>query len=136
MRTRRGRIVHVRALQAMMLAMSGLIVVSGCSSGERAQREREIAALRSQVEEIRKGLDANTKEMSRLSGEMKALDAQSAFVIGEVKASAEDRARVKASIEENSKAVRSLQSTVEGLSKPPAAPLASPKPTPEGFAPD
>ncbi len=104
-----------------MLGVPVLIALSACSNGERAQRDRELAALRSQVEEIRKGLDANTKEVSRLSGEMKALDAQSAFVIGEVKASAEDRAKVKSAIEDNRKALQALQSAVDGLSKPAAA---------------
>jgi tol-pal system protein YbgF len=108
----------------MVLGMNVVIAVSACSSGERAQRDREIAALRTQVDDIRKGLDANNKELSRLSGEMKALDAQSAFVIGEVKASAEERARVNASIEDNSKALRSLQSAVNELSKPTATPQA------------
>jgi tol-pal system protein YbgF len=138
MRTWRERDVCARALRAMVLAMNVLLAVSACSNGERAQRDREIAALRSQVEDIRKGLDANKKELSRLSGEMKALDAQSAFVIGEVKASAEERARVKASLEDNSKALQALQSAVGELSKPsttppaPAAPAAvAPDATPE-----
>ena len=117
----------------MLLAMSAAIAPAACSNGDRAQRDREIAMLRGQVEDIRKGLDANNKELARLSGEMKALDAQSAFVVGEVKASAEDRTRVKASIEDNTKALRALQSAVDALSKSSGAP------SPSGqlaFAPD
>jgi hypothetical protein len=123
----------VRALSVMLLGMSAAIAATACSNGERAQRDREIATLRSQVEDIRKGLDANNKELARLSGEMKALDAQSAFVVGEVKASAEDRTRVKASIEDNTKALRALQSAVDGLSKPTASPSTS---APLAFAAD
>ena len=133
MRARRGRQVCVRALSTMLLAISAAIAVAACSNGERAQRDREIATLRSQVEEIRKGLDANNKELARLSGEMKALDAQSAFVLGEVKASAEDRTKVKASIEDNTKALRALQSAVDGLSKQSGTPSASAQ---LAFAPD
>jgi len=123
----------VRALSVMLLGMGVAVAASACSNGERAQRDREIATLRGQVEDIRKGLDANNKDLARLSGEMKALDAQSAFVLGEVKASAEDRARVKASIEDNTKALRALQSTVDGLGKPTTTPSASAQ---LAFAPD
>lgn len=131
MRTPRERMSRVRPLQAIVLGVNIAIAASGCSSGERAERDREIAALRSQVVDIRKGLDANSKELSRLSGEMKALDAQSAFVIGEVKTSAEERARVSAAIEDTGKTLRALQSAVDGLSKPTAAPTG-----PATWAPD
>jgi tol-pal system protein YbgF len=109
----------------MLLGVIAAFTVTACSNGDRAQRDREIATLRGQVEEIRKGLDANNKEVGRLSGEMKALDAQSAFVVGEVKASAEDRTKVKASIEDNTKALRALQSAVDGLSKSAGSPPTS-----------
>ena len=133
MRARRRRQVCARALSVMLLAMSAAIAPAACSNGDRAQRDRELAMLRGQVEDIRKGLDANNKELARLSGEMKALDAQSAFVVGEVKASAEDRTRVKASIEDNTKALRALQSTVDALGKSSGGPSPSAQ---LAFAPD
>src|SRR5262245_22293777 len=134
MTTWRGRHHHARALRALMVGLSALVAASACSSGERAQRDRDMAALRSQIEEIRRGLDANTKDVSRLSGEMKALDAQTAFVIGEVKASAEERAKVKGSIEDTSKAIQALQSAVDGLQK--SAATAGPSAVAVSFAPD
>jgi tol-pal system protein YbgF len=109
----------------MLLGVSAAIAVTACSNGERAQRDREIATLRGQVEDIRKGLDANNSELARLSGEMKALDAQSTFVVGEVKASAEDRTKVKASIDDNTKTLRALQSAVDALGKSAGAPSTS-----------
>jgi tol-pal system protein YbgF len=124
----------LRALRATTCAVAVAATVGGCASGERAERERQIAALRGQFEEIRKSQEANTRELARLSGEMKALDAQSTFVISEVKASSEERARVKAAIEESNKTLRELQSTVEGLrtaTAPPASPPAAPTPAPE-----
>ena len=101
--------------------------MTGCASSERAAQQREIAALRSQVEEIRKGQETQAREMARLAGEMKALDAQSTFVISEVKASSEERARVQAAIAESGTALRELQTQVGALSKAvvPAAPLAA-----------
>ncbi len=142
MRRRRDSTLFPRALRAPVLVICVVSAVSGCTSGERAQREREITMLRSQLDELRKGQEANTRELARLSGEMKALDAQSTFVISEVKATGEERARAKAAIDENNKALRELQSTVEGLTKaaPPApaapsaatpAPSSTPEATPE-----
>lgn len=109
-----------------MLAIGIGAALTGCASGERAERERAIAALRNQLDEIRKGQEAQARDLARLSGEMKALDAQSAFVISEVKASSEERARVKAAIEESNATLRALQGTVDALSKAPPAPPASP----------
>ncbi len=121
-----------------MLAIGIGTALTGCASGERAEREREIAALRSQLEEIRKGQEAHGRELARLSGEMKALDAQSTFVISEVKASSEERARVKAAIEESNTTLRALQSTVDGVSKALSAPAPPPAaaPAPSSAAPD
>lgn len=122
-------------LRAIVTVVGVVAAVSGCASGERV--EREIGTLRSQVEELRKGQDANAKELARLSGEMKAVDAQSAFLAGEVKAAGEERARSKAALEESDKALRELRSAVEELSKagtpPPASPPAA---TPRSSTPD
>jgi len=120
-----------RALRAAGCAVIVAAVTASCTSGDRAEREREIATLRSQLEEIKKGQDAHTRELARLSGEMKALDAQSTFAIGEVKASSEDRARVKATLDENGRTLRELQDAVDGLRK-----AATPAPaTPPAAAP-
>lgn len=139
MRERRDRSAVSRALRVSVLALGVVTAMSGCASGERAQRDREIATLRSQLEELRKAQDANTKDLARLAGEMKALDAQSSFLVGEAKASAEDRTRVKAGLEDTNKTLRELQSTVEGLSKAPSpapTPPAAVTPGPRSLAPD
>jgi tol-pal system protein YbgF len=143
MMRRRRPVVVTCALRATALAILVSAAMTGCASGERAAREREIAALRSEIEAIRKGQEANTKGLGHLAGEMKALDAQSTFVISEVKASSEERARVRAAIEESNKTLQALQSTVDGLSKavssppasPPAAAPAAPPSSPPAAAP-
>jgi tol-pal system protein YbgF len=124
------------ALRASVLAVSVVAATSGCASGERAEREREVAAVRSQLDELRKGQEANAKELARLSGEMKALDAQSAFLVGEVKAASEERARVKAALEESDKAVRELRSSLQELSKVTPPPASPPAPAPQSSTPD
>jgi tol-pal system protein YbgF len=126
MRRRRHGGSVARALRATTFGVAVVAMVSGCASSERAERQREIAALRSQFDEIRRGQEANAKELARLSGEMKALDAQSTFVISEVKASSEERARTKAAIEESDKTLREVQSAVDGLRQAAVAPPASP----------
>jgi len=121
-----------RGLRATAFVASVVAAVSGCASGERAQ---EIATLRSQVEELRKSQEASARELARLAGEMKALDAQSAFLIGEAKAAGEERARVKAALDESDKTLRELRSAVEELSKAAIPPPAA-APTPRSSAPD
>jgi tol-pal system protein YbgF len=137
---RRGRRRSLgRALHATAFTIAIVTAATACMSSERAEREREIATLRSQLEEIRKGQDRHTLELARLAGEMKALDAQSTFVIGEVKASGEDRARVKGAIEASDKTLRELQDTVDGLRKSVAPSPASPPataPPPSSSVPD
>jgi tol-pal system protein YbgF len=129
MRRQRHRSIAARARRLATLALIASVVVGGCASGDRAEREREIAALRSQIEEVRKAQQADARELARLAGEMKALDAQSTFVISEVKATSEERARVKAAIEETGKTVRDLQGTVESLSKAAVTPAAQAAPS-------
>jgi len=129
MRRQRRRSIAARACRLATLAVATGLVVGGCANGERAERQREIAALRSQLDEVRKAQQADARELAHLSGEMKALDAQSSFVITEVKATSEERARVKAAIEETGKTVRELQGTVESLSKTASAPPAQPTPS-------
>ena len=139
MSRRRDRGTIRCALRATALVASVVAAVSGCASGERAQRAQEMATLRSQVEELRKSQEANARELARLSGEVKAVDAQSAFLAGEAKAAGEERARVKAALDESDKTLRELRSAVEELSKaaipPPAAPPVA-APAPRSSAPD
>jgi tol-pal system protein YbgF len=118
---------HARAAIAGAALVIGLgWAMSGCGSGERAAQQREILALRSQIEEVRKSQETQAREFARLAGEMKALDAQSTFVLSEVKASGEERARVKAALAESSTALTELGTRVDGLGKAVAALPATP----------
>ena len=120
----------VAALAVLALAMAG------CGTGEKARREAEMAALVKQVDELKKGQDQVSREVGRLSGELKALDAQAAFLVGETKASAQEREQLKAVLQQQDGALRSLKSgldetnqKVATLSVPPPTPVA-PKPAP------
>jgi tol-pal system protein YbgF len=89
------------------------IIVAGCGTGEKARREAEMAALVKQVEELRKGQDQIAKDVGKLAGELKALDAQAAFLVGETKTAATDREQVKAAIQQQDGAVRGLRSALD-----------------------
>jgi len=108
--------------------------MAGCGTGEKARREAEMAALVKQVEELKKGQDQIAKDVGKLAGELKALDAQAAFLVGETKTAATDREQLKAAIQQQDGAVRGLRATLDEtnqkvatLSVPPPAPPA-PKP--------
>ena len=110
------------------------LVMAGCGTGEKARRAAEMAALVKQVDEVKKGQDQMTREVGRLSGELKALDAQAAFLVGETKAAAQEREQLKAALQQQDGALTSLRSgldetnqKVATLSVPSPAP-AAPKP--------
>jgi tol-pal system protein YbgF len=95
-----------------------------------------MAALVKQVEELRKGQEQTSKDVARLAGELKALDAQAAFLVGETKTSAQEREQMKGAVQQQDEAVRSLRSALEetnqkvaALSVPPPAEAPAPKPT-------
>jgi tol-pal system protein YbgF len=122
------------------LPLFGLVLLAatgaGCGTGEKARREAEMAALVKQVEELKKGQDQIAKDVGKLTGELKALDAQAAFLVGETKTAATDREQLKAAIQQQDAAVRGLRATLDEtnqkvatLSVPPPAPPA-PKPAP------
>lgn len=128
----------VRLARASMLVALSLLVatVPGCGTGEKARREAEMAALTKQVEELKKGQDQMSKDVGRLAGELKALDAQAAFLVGETKASAQEREQLKSALQQQDGALRGLRGALDetnqkvaALATPPPAPPA-PKPAP------
>ncbi|HYB43125.1 MAG TPA: tol-pal system protein YbgF, partial [Candidatus Methylomirabilis sp.] len=103
-------------------------------SAAKSGQESELAALRAQVEELRKSQDASTKEIARLSGQVKAIDAQGAFLVGQAKATGDDLQRVKGAMDDNAKAVAELKSAVGELGKSaarPPSPASNPEATPD-----
>jgi len=129
---------------ARMAPVVGLALLSatagGCGTAEKARREAEMAALVKQVEELRKGQDQIAKDVGKLSGELKALDAQAAFLVGETKVAVTEREQLKAAIQQQDGAVRGLRSALEETSQkvatlsvpPPAPPAPKPAAPPPG----
>jgi tol-pal system protein YbgF len=107
-----------RRLGRLVVLVGVVAIASGCAGRERSA---EVAALRSQIEELRKSQETNARDLARLAGEVKALDAQSAFLVGEAKTTSEELPRLKTAIEANGKLIAALRSpTVKpGQSEPP-----------------
>jgi prefoldin subunit 5 len=103
---------QVRAVGVVALAML-TVTVAGCGTGEKARRDAEMAALVKQVDELKKSQAQITQDMGRLSGELKALDAQGAFLVGETKAQAQERDQLKGALQQQDGALRTLRSALD-----------------------
>ncbi|HYB71050.1 MAG TPA: tol-pal system protein YbgF [Candidatus Bathyarchaeia archaeon] len=111
------------------LATCGVAVLLAAGCGADQARQAEIAALRAQVEEMKKSQAQTANEVGRVSGELKALDAQAAFLVGETKAAAQERAQLKTAIQEQDGAVKSLRSAIDETNQK-VATLSAPPPAP------
>jgi tol-pal system protein YbgF len=135
MNPRRHLRYAVRALRPFVIAV--LIAGTGCASGQRKESEGDLATLRSQLEELKKSQDANAREIARLAGEVKALDAQAAFVVAETKSTSDALGRIGATVEQSRTAIGALQSTVDELGRrSPVAPAPAPTMPPSSGADD
>jgi tol-pal system protein YbgF len=128
-----GRSVRRAPLVALALVT---VTAPACGTAEKARREAEMAALVKQVEELRRGQEQIAKDVGKLAGELKALDAQAAFLVGEAKTGATEREQLKAAVQQQDGLVRGLRAgldetnqKVATLSVPPPAPPA-PRPAP------
>jgi tol-pal system protein YbgF len=126
--------------RAKPLVALGLLALAGCGTGEKARREAEMAALVKQVEELRRGQDQTVKDVGKLAGELKALDAQAAFLVGEAKVSATEREQLKAALQQQDGSLRGLRGALDETNQkvaalsvpPPAAPAPKPVTPPPG----
>jgi len=124
-RLREGFVCTSPLLGVVLLAATA----AGCGTGEKARREAEMAALVKQVEELKKGQVQIAKDVGKLAGELKALDAQTAFLVGETKTVATDREQLKAAIQQQDGAVRGLRTALDETNQK-VATLSVPPPTP------
>lgn len=116
---------------ALLLCLA--VALAGCASEEKARRESEMAAFRAQIDEVKKSQDQVAKEVARLAGEVKALDAQAAFLVGETKSAARDREQLRTALQQQDGTIRSLRSSLDETGQKVAALAAAPpapKPAP------
>ena len=129
--------LSVRALLCGVAAAA----LTGCASGRSAEAPAETPKAappaRVTLADMKNAQDAQAQEIARLAGDVKAMDAQQAFLVAEIKTLSEQIAKLKSSLSEAEGAVRSLRATpVPPQSRPappfvpPPAPAVAPVPTP------
>jgi tol-pal system protein YbgF len=108
---------------ALLVAM---MATAGCASGdaERSRRSAEVADLHGQFAEVKKNQDAASRERARLAEQVKAIDAQQAFVLVETKAVRQELDQLQKEVGQLASALRELRLAVEDVERKAAVPPA------------
>jgi len=105
--------------------------LTGCASARGAQTPQEATPPRITVTDVKSAQDAQAQEIVRLAADVKAMDAQQAFLVAEIKNLSEQLAKLKSSLDDVETAMRSLRATpVPPESRPVPAPAPPPTPAP------
>jgi len=121
--------LSVRALLCGVAAAA----LAGCTSGSRAQTPQDAPAAKVTLADMKNTQDAQAQELARLAGDVKAMDAQQAFLVAEIKHLSEQIAKLNSSLSEAEGAIRSLRATPvppESRPAPPLVPPPAPAPAP------
>ena len=114
--------LSVRALLCGVAAAA----LAGCTSGRSAQTPQDAPPARITLADMKNTQDAQTQEIARLAGDVKAMDAQQAFLVAEIKNLSEQIAKLKSSLSETEDAMRSLRATPVPPESSPAPPFVPP----------
>ena len=100
-----------------------VMATAACASGdaERARRSAEVADLHGQFAEVKKNQDAASRERTRLAEQVKAIDAQQAFVLVETKAVRQELDQLQKEVGQVASALRELRLAVEDVERKAAA---------------
>ena len=123
----------VRALLCGVAAAA----LAGCTSGRGAQTAQDVPAAKVTLADMKNTQDAQTQEIARLAGDVKAMDAQQAFLVSEIKNLSDQIAKLTSSLSEAEGAIRSLRAAPAPPESrpvfpfvPPPAPALAPVPIP------
>lgn len=118
---------------ALVLACA-IATTAACSSRDpdRARRDAETADLHAQLADYKKNQDAGARERARLADQVKALDAQQAFVLAETKATRQEIDQAQRELNQISATLRELRASIEEIDRKASAP---PAPAPVSGAP-
>ena len=112
-------------------------VLAGCTSARGAQTAPEPPPARITLADLKNAQDAQAQELARLAGDVKAMDAQQAFLVAELKSLGDQLAKLKSSVDEAESATRALRATPvppesrpAPIPAPPPSPAAAPEPVP------
>jgi tol-pal system protein YbgF len=125
-------IMHVERRALALIA--SVAVLTGCGSsknvaapqGETAQTARPARPVT--LDDVKKTQDAQAQELARVAGEVKAIDAQQAFLVAELKSITEQLAKLKTSVDDARSAVEDMRRATPVTPAP--APSATPAPAP------
>jgi tol-pal system protein YbgF len=134
--------LSVRALLCGVAAAA----LAGCTSGRSAQTPQDAPPARITLADMKNTQDAQAQEITRLAGDVKAMDAQQAFLVAEIKNLSDQIAKLKSSLTEAEGAMRSLRAAPAPpesrpvfpfvpLPAPALAPVPIPAPAPKPPAP-
>jgi tol-pal system protein YbgF len=92
---------HATASRPAALLAVLLLAATACASGEaeRTRRAAEVAGLRSELATLRESQETQAREIARLGAQLKAVDAQQAFLVAEAKASKGELARLQGALD-------------------------------------
>jgi len=131
--------VEPDATVPVMLSLTGRALLcgvaaaalTGCTSARGAQTPQEATPPRITLTDVKSAQDAQAQEIARLAADVKAMDAQQAFLVAEIKSLNEQLAKLKSSLDDVETAMRSLRATpVPPESRPVPAPAPPPTPAP------
>ncbi len=114
--------LSVRALLCGVAAAA----LTGCTSGRGAHTPPNAPPARVELVDMKNTQNAQAQEMARLAGDVKAMDAQQAFLVAEIKNLSEQIAKLKSSLIEAEDAVRSLRAAPVPPESSPAPPFVPP----------
>jgi tol-pal system protein YbgF len=114
------------AATAPLALLLAVMVSVACTTGdaERARSAAALADLHGQFAELKKNQDAGSRERARLAEQVKAIDAQQAFVLAETKAVRQELDQLQKEVGQTGAALRELRLTVEDAERKAAAPPA------------
>lgn len=121
--------LSIRALLCGVVA----VALTGCAGGRGAQSPPDAPPARVTLADMKSAQDAQAQEITRLAGDVKALDAQQAFLVAEIKNLSDQIAKLKSSLSEAEGEMRSLRATPvppESRPAPPFVPPPAPAPAP------
>src|SRR3970040_2938855 len=100
--------------------------LAGGASGRGAETPQAAPTARVTLADMKNTQDAQAQEIARLAGDVKAMDAQQAFLVAEIKNLSEQIAKLKLSLSEAEGAMRSLRATPVPPESRPAPPFVPP----------
>lgn len=113
-------------VRALLCGVAAAALVVGCTSGRGAQTPQAAPPAMVTLADMKNAQDAQAQEISRLAGDVKAMDAQQAFLVAEIKNLSEQNAKLQASLSEAEGAARSLRATLVSPESRPASPFVPP----------